>query len=142
MAIRLVHLPGGCMYSFLRRLFAPFDSMTEADDLDPDWSNWTKSEAMEVLKAELGHFSYDGLTQLRESLSGEGCLIADWNGCPLSYRNGSAGSVGLDTQGQRQNAFTYGWDEGEITGEEVLAAVELELLTRQVERISPQVECV
>lgn len=89
------------------------------------------SDADDELRAELQEFSYDGLVQLEADLERGIVKRGTWDGCVLSYRRGSAGSVDCDRKGRRGNAFTRFWDSERIKEAHVLALVRLELATRQ-----------
>lgn len=106
------------------------------------------SDAESELTAELEEFSHDGLTQLALDLEAETVKRGTWDGCVLSYRRGSAGSVDCDRKGRRGNAFTRFWDAERIDEARVLEIVRAELearaaaaVTEPAPRIEPTTAC-
>lgn len=93
-----------------------------------------QADAENELRAELREFSYDGLIQLQADLERGVVKRGTWDGCVLSYRRGSAGSVDCDRKGRRGNAFTRFWDSERIRTDEVLAIVRDEIEARRVAR--------
>lgn len=83
------------------------------------------------LRAELREFSYDGLVQLAADLERGVVKRGTWDGCVLSYRRGSAGSVDCDRNGRRGNAFTRYWDSERFDAAHVLKRVREEIQYRQ-----------
>lgn len=94
------------------------------------YSEKHREEALAELRAELAEFSHDGLIQLREDLARRAVVRGSWAGCVISYRRGAPGSARRDRLGRARNAFTVLWDNGWLTDEEVLGAVEVELARR------------
>ena len=90
-----------------------------------------REEALADLRAELSEFNHDGLVQLREDLARCAVVRGSWAGCVISYKRGAPGSARRDRLGRARNAFTVLWDNGWLTDEEVVQAVELELSRRQ-----------
>ena len=88
-----------------------------------------------VLRGELTKFTGDGLTNLESDLENGKFKRHDWNGCPLSYAKGHAGSAGEDSNGIRTNDFTVAWDWGfrRIQAEEILFAVRAEIAFRKMQ---------
>ena len=89
-----------------------------------------RKDAVAELVAELEEFGYDGLVQLKQDLERGRVVRGSWAGCVISYKRGVAGSTRRDRQGRPRNAFTALWDDGWLTDEEVLAAVDRELEAR------------
>ncbi len=96
-----------------------------------------RNTAATELGAELAEFSFDGLVQLRDDLANGRVLRGSWTGCVISYKAGAPGSVRRDRLGRARNAFTALWDDGWITDEEVLAAIDHELRGRTIVAPSP-----
>lgn len=90
------------------------------------------ADADAELQAELQEFSYDGLVQLTLDLERGAVKRGTWDGCVLSYRRGSAGSVDCDRKGRRGNAFTRFWDAERIDETHVLRLAHEEIQRRQV----------
>jgi hypothetical protein len=88
--------------------------------------------AVRELRAELAHFSHDGLVQLRDDLHSHDVARGSWSGCVISYRRGAPGSARRDRLGRARNAFTVLWDQGWLTDEDVQAALDVELASRRV----------
>lgn len=95
------------------------------------YSETHREDALADLRAELGDFSHDGLTQLREDLARGAVVRGSWAGCVISYKRGAPGSARRDRLGRARNAFTVLWDNGWLTDDEVLSLVEDELGRRQ-----------
>ncbi len=89
------------------------------------------ADADTELRAELKEFAYDGLVQLALDLERGTVKRGTWDGCVLSYRRGSAGSVDCDRKGRRGNAFTRFWDAERLDETHVLEMVRAELQTRR-----------
>lgn len=89
------------------------------------------ADADTELRAELKEFAYDGLVQLALDLERGTVKRGTWDGCVLSYRRGSAGSVDCDRKGRRGNAFTRFWDAERLDEGHVLEIVRAELQTRR-----------
>jgi hypothetical protein len=89
-----------------------------------------REDALADLTAELAEFNHDGLVQLREDLARCAVVRGSWAGCVISYKRGAPGSARRDRLGRARNAFTVLWDNGWLTDEEVVQAVELELQRR------------
>ncbi len=85
------------------------------------------ADADTELRAELKEFAYDGLVQLALDLERGTVKRGTWDGCVLSYRRGSAGSVDCDRKGRRGNAFTRFWDAERLDEGHVLELVRAEL---------------
>lgn len=100
------------------------------------YSETHREDALADLRAELGDFSHDGLTQLREDLVRGAVVRGSWAGCVISYKRGAPGSARRDRLGRARNAFTVLWDNGWLTDEEVLDLVQKELGRRQT-TVSP-----
>lgn len=83
------------------------------------------------LRAELREFAHDGLVQLAADLERGVVKRGTWDGCVLSYRRGSAGSVDCDRNGRRGNAFTRYWDSERIDEAHVLKMVREEIRYRR-----------
>lgn len=94
------------------------------------YSEQHREEALAELRAELAEFNHDGLVQLREDLQRGSVIRGSWAGCVISYKRGAAGSARRDRLGRARNTFTVLWDNGWLTEEEVLAAVDVELARR------------
>src|SRR5918992_3768081 len=88
------------------------------------------ADAENELRAELREFAYDGLVQLSADLERGVVKRGTWDGCVLSYRRGSAGSVDCDRKGRRGNAFTRFWDAERIDEAHVIRVVQGELEAR------------
>lgn len=91
-----------------------------------------RTEAEAELEAELAEFSFDGLVQLREDLARGRVLRGSWTGCVISYKAGAPGSTRRDRHGRARNTFTALWDDGWITDEEVLTAIQRETAARRM----------
>lgn len=90
-----------------------------------------REDALADLRAELAEFNHDGLVQLREDLARCAVVRGSWAGCVISYKRGAPGSARRDRLGRARNAFTVLWDNGWLTDEEVVNAVDFELARRQ-----------
>lgn len=101
------------------------------------YSETHREDALADLRAELGDFSHDGLTQLREDLVRGAVVRGSWAGCVISYKRGAPGSARRDRLGRARNAFTVLWDNGWLTDEEVLDLVQKELGRRQTTASPP-----
>lgn len=102
------------------------------------YSEKHREEALGDLRAELAEFSHDGLVQLREDMAGGRVVRGSWAGCVISYKRGAPGSSRRDRLGRARNAFTVLWDNGWLTDEEVLGAVDDELRRRIEEPRRPE----
>lgn len=97
------------------------------------FANSTQREGVEELRAELAAFSYDGLRALADTLdAGRVLRRGTWDGCPLSYRHGCAGSVDEDRNGKRGNAFTRYFDAERLDEDDVRREVAREMDRRRV----------
>ena len=92
-----------------------------------------RSTALAELRAELALFPHEALIRLEHDLRTAQVLHGSWEGCVLSYRGGARGAARRDRLGRRSNAFTTLWDNGALTAEEVLAAVNAERALRAVQ---------
>jgi len=95
-------------------------------------SSLYRNKGMLELQEELKNFSHDGLIQLKEDLQRGRVIRGSWSGCVISYRRGGAGSSRRDHKGRARNDFTIAWDNGWITEEEVISAVDCELAIRRL----------
>jgi hypothetical protein len=98
---------------------------------NPPFSELERIDALDELRAELRHFSHDGLVQLADDMAHDKVLRGTWSGCVISYRRGAAGSARRDRLGRARNAFTVLWDGGCLEGADVLHLVRLELSFRE-----------
>lgn len=94
------------------------------------WMDPKRIEARHELRTELATFSPGGLHRLARDLSAGVVARGSWAGCVLSYRWGTPGSARRDRRGRCRNAVTALWDNGQLTDEEVAAAVARELRRR------------
>lgn len=103
------------------------------------YSEQHRDQALADLRTELAEFSHDGLTQLKQDLVRCAVVRGSWAGCVISYKRGAPGSARRDRMGRARNAFTVLWDNGWLTDEEVIRAVDQELRTRSASPALPQV---
>jgi hypothetical protein len=96
------------------------------------FSDSSRADALDELRAELADFSHDGIVQLAADLGNRTVLRGSWSGCVISYKRGTPGSCRRDRFGRARNAFTILWDNGWMTDEEVLATVQAELARRSL----------
>lgn len=98
------------------------------------------ADAENELRTELREFAYDGLVQLSIDLERGVVKRGTWDGCVLSYRRGSAGSVDCDRKGRRGNAFTRFWDAERLDEGQVLRFVRAEIEARTAAGTAPAPE--
>jgi hypothetical protein len=98
------------------------------------------ADAENELRTELREFAYDGLVQLSIDLERGVVKRGTWDGCVLSYRRGSAGSVDCDRKGRRGNAFTRFWDAERLDEGQVLKFVRAEIEARTAAGSAPAPE--
>jgi hypothetical protein len=100
-----------------------------------------RTQALQEFSAELAEFSYDGLQALLADLEDpttQRPYRGTWQGCPISYKRGEAGSARRDRLGRARNAFTVLWDNGWLTDAEVAAAVREEIERRTAHLPAPE----
>ena len=92
-------------------------------------------DAETELRAELREFAYDGLVQVKLDLLANNVKHGTWDGCVLSYRLGSPGSVSCDRKGRRGNAFTRYWDTERVSPSFVLQRIDEEMNARKLQGV-------
>jgi len=125
---------GGVVSSFLLRL--SFIRETAGPKTPRPWGEWSNDQdamaARAALQRNLGKFKPQGLSALRRDLKIPGKVGTTWKNCPLSYREGYAGSVNCDTNNYACDSFTmYSSKHLPSLQQLILHEVELEIARRR-----------